>query len=551
MKGTRQVHSRSRRHVLSRSDRDSALCLDGLVNAAYRAVAFTGSVPEYNRERTGHWIAVVSESVLVRDSEGSDIESQLLPILDVSLEMRKFHVQAYLGMSPKVNPKFWLAFPVSVPPLGFSTYIISNAEKSVSGRPLMSKTSESATGVTEIGHGNLKLTFDEGRLSRYLNSRKKVNMSLQQSYIYYAGDDGSGVDFQASGAYIFRPNGTVQIQPAQVPLTVMRGPLLDEVHQQINPWIHQVGPVPVDDKIGKEVVTQITTHMTNDRTFYTDSNGRDFIKRIRDYRTDWDLEVHQPVAGNYYPINLGIYMVDNSLEFSVLVDRSVGGSSISDGQLELMLHRRLLHDDGRGVAEALNETVCVDDNCAGLTVQGKFYVRIDPLGDGSKWRRSVGQEIYSPLLIAFSEQKGGDWMQSHVPTFTAMDPSYSLPDNVALITLQALEDGSVLLRLAHLYEVGEDKDLSVMAKVELTKMFPDKKIENIKEMSLSANQGRAEMEKKRLVWKVEGSTGAEQQRRLRGGPVDLSKLVVELGPMEIRTFVITFSHLSFLKVVDR
>lgn len=30
--------------------------------------------------------------------------------------------------------------------------------------------------------------------------------------------------------------------------------------------------------------------------------------------------------------------------------------------------RRLLHDDGRGVDEALNETVCVTDKCAGLTV---------------------------------------------------------------------------------------------------------------------------------------------------------------------------------------
>lgn len=32
-------------------------------------------------------------------------------------------------------------------------------------------------------------------------------------------------------------------------------------------------------------------------------------------------------------------MTDNTTEFSVLVDRSVGGSSISDGQIELMLHR--------------------------------------------------------------------------------------------------------------------------------------------------------------------------------------------------------------------
>ncbi|RRT84029.1 hypothetical protein B296_00004957 [Ensete ventricosum] len=74
--------------------------------------------------------------------------------------------------------------------------------------------------------------------------------------------------------------------------------------------------------------------------------------QVRDYRSEWELQVNQPVAGNYYPvglwfyicivlfqINLGIYMQDDSAEFSVLVDRSVGGSSILDGQIELMLHR--------------------------------------------------------------------------------------------------------------------------------------------------------------------------------------------------------------------
>ncbi|KAL7600470.1 hypothetical protein Lser_V15G23617 [Lactuca serriola] len=193
-----------------------------------------------------------------------------------------------------------------------------------------------------------------------------------------------------------------------------------------------VGPIPIDDGVGKEIVTQITTTMKSNKTFYIDSNGRDFLQRIRDYREDWDLEVNQPIAGNYYP---------------------------------LMLHRRLLYDDGKGVAEALNETVCV---------QGKYYLRIDPIGKGAKWRRSYGQEIYSPLLLAFTEQETGTNFQ--VSTFSGMDSSYSLPDNVALLTLQELEDGKILLRLAHLYEVGEDKDLSVMTSVELHKLFAKRKL---------------------------------------------------------------------------
>lgn len=35
-------------------------------------------------------------------------------------------------------------------------------------------------------------------------------------------------------------------------------------------------------------------------------------------------------------------MQDRSSELSVLIDRSVGGTSLKDGQIELMLHRFLL-----------------------------------------------------------------------------------------------------------------------------------------------------------------------------------------------------------------
>ena len=36
-------------------------------------------------------------------------------------------------------------------------------------------------------------------------------------------------------------------------------------------------------------------------------------------------------------------------------DRAQGGASIKEGELELMIHRRCLHDDARGVGEPLNE----------------------------------------------------------------------------------------------------------------------------------------------------------------------------------------------------
>ncbi|KAK4477288.1 hypothetical protein RD792_016502 [Penstemon davidsonii] len=506
-------------------------------------------------------ILVMYEDITVRDSAGRILESQLLPLSDTHVSLRNYHVKAYLGQTPSKTPKYWLAFTASAPPLGFSTYTISSTKTRDGGSTRSSvqlfRRQEKST--FEVGHEHLKLTFsaEEGKLTHYVNHRSSVNESVQQSFSFYSGYNGSDEDPQSSGAYVFRPNSTYTIHPQkQDVLTVIRGPIIDEVHQQINPWIYQinrlhkgkehveveftVGPIPINDGIGKEVATQIMTNLESNKTFYTDSNGRDFIRRVRDYRTDWDLKVNEPAAGNYYPINLGIYIKDDKKELSLLVDRAVGGSSLVDGQIELMLHRRLLRDDGKGVGEALNETVCVDNQCQGLTIQGKYYFKIDPVGEGAKWRRSAGQEIYSPFLLAFTEQDEGNWISSHVSSFSAIDSSYRLPDNVAILTLQELESNKeVLLRLAHLYEIWEDKDLSVMEKVELQKLFPGKQIVKVVETSLSANQERSEMEKKRLIWKVQGSA-SNGAKLSRGETVDPSKLIVELAPMEIRTFVIHF-----------
>lgn len=53
-------------------------------------------------------------------------------------------------------------------------------------------------------------------------------------------------------------------------------------------------------------------------------------------------------------------------------DRSQGGSSLNNGEVELMQNRRLLYDDRRGVDEALNET---DDNGYGLAVSATYRIQ--------------------------------------------------------------------------------------------------------------------------------------------------------------------------------
>ena len=74
-------------------------------------------------------LQVLSENVFVVDSHGKEIESQILPLANASVVIRNYYVTAYLGKIPTVTPKYWLAFSATVPPLGFSTYIISQANR--------------------------------------------------------------------------------------------------------------------------------------------------------------------------------------------------------------------------------------------------------------------------------------------------------------------------------------------------------------------------------------------------------------------------------------
>ena len=62
----------------------------------------------------------------------------------------------------------------------------------------------------------------------------------------------------------------------------------------------------------------------------------------------------------------------------MLTDRAQGGASLASGELEIMVHRRTLVDDWRGVAEPLNETMqgCMNCHSVGLIARGKHWLTL-------------------------------------------------------------------------------------------------------------------------------------------------------------------------------
>ena len=194
-----------------------------------------------------------------------------------------------------------------------------------------------------------------------------------------------------------------------------------------------------------------------------------------------------------------------------MTDRSLGGSSLKDGSLEFMVHRRLLRDDGRGVGEALNEPGV---NGRGLIVRGKFLLVLEEAKSSAKVHRVISEEEMLRPSLAFSAGSG------HKASYQAL--TRSLPANVHLLTFESFGK-SVLLRLEHQFAVGEDDELSKAVTVQLKGLFKDFTILAFTELNLSAN-----LVKENVDWKR-----ARRENRVLLPSVDFE---ITLKPMEIRTF---------------
>uniref|UniRef100_A0A8C3JTX6 Alpha-mannosidase n=1 Tax=Calidris pygmaea TaxID=425635 RepID=A0A8C3JTX6_9CHAR len=445
-----------------------------------------------------------------------------------------------------------LLFQASAPPLGFSTFKVSRLSRgdppAPPARPPLSSEPQ------EIRNEHVRVLFDPltGHLKEIQNLDKSISLPVFQSFYWYNASVGNDESLQTSGAYIFRPNSSQPIPVSsskRVPTYLVKNALVQEVHQNFSSWCSQVvrlrvgqpyvelewtvGPIPVEDGWGKEIISRFETTLQTDGRFYTDSNGRQVLERRRDYRPTWNLSQTEPVAGNYYPVNSRIFIKDKKFQLTVLTDRSQGGSSIFDGSLELMVHRRLLYDDNRGVGEPLVE---LGANRQGLVVRGRHLVLLDTVESSAERHRLLAQELFMAPYVVLAPGGGssygfcpGDSPQTFSPQFSGL--RQELPPNVHLLTLAPWGAGTLLLRLEHQFERGESANSSQPVTIDLLTLFSAFAITSLQEMSLGGDLPLDAVS--RLVW-----TPATGTPWGGGGPGSR----VTLQPMEIRTFLATVQY---------
>eukprot|EP01052_Picozoa_sp_SAG31_P042437 SAG31_NODE_6735_length_1906_cov_1.819037_2_plen_243_part_00 len=239
-----------------------------------------------------------------------------------------------------------------------------------------------------------------------------------------------------------------------------------------------------------------------------------------------------------------IALDDGKTEMVVVTDVTMGGSSMADGSLEVMTHRRLTHDDHRGVGEPLDETMCgtSGNSCAGLTIRGTALLVVDSIENAHATRRELIDELNFPPTLAFA---GSNAVST--PRMSAI--AGQLPANVRLMTLSSnykeWNGGKLILRVAHKYQVGEHPSLSKPATFSLAQIFSKSglKITAAEETTLTANQDRAAWEAKKMRWPStevvdRDLAGAPQETRSFLDPSD-AEMMVTINAMEVKTFLVT------------
>ncbi|XP_068168984.1 alpha-mannosidase 2x isoform X2 [Antennarius striatus] len=277
---------------------------------------------------------------------------------------------------------FEATFMVRLPPLGLAVFHIYESPDSPmtlrsdtllrlpgrgvtarAGDPLPVRSQQSDSQTFYISSQSLILGFSgtTGLLESIKRKDDHEEVKVQMQFMVY----GTRPSKDKSGAYLFLPDGTAkpynQKEPAVV--RVVEGPLFSEVvahyqHFQQTIRIHNVPGVDglsvdistmvdIRDQTNKELAMRLVTNIQSGDVFYTDLNG--FQMQPRQHY------LKLPLQANFYPMPSQAYIQDSHHRLTLHTAQSLGVSSLESGQLEVIMDRRLMQDDNRGLGQGLKD----------------------------------------------------------------------------------------------------------------------------------------------------------------------------------------------------
>ncbi|XP_063170157.1 alpha-mannosidase 2x isoform X2 [Candoia aspera] len=200
-----------------------------------------------------------------------------------------------------------------------------------------------------------------GSLKSVRHAGDRQEQQLSSQFLTY----GTRSTKDRSGAYLFLPDGEAKPYiPKDPPVVrVTEGPFFSEAaiyYQHVQEVVRLYNVPGVDglsleisclvdirDHVNRELALRFSTSIENKGSFFTDLNGfqmqpRQHLKKL-------------PLQANFYPMPVMAYIQDTQSRLTLHTAQALGASSLSSGQLEVILDRRLMQDDNRGLGQGLKD----------------------------------------------------------------------------------------------------------------------------------------------------------------------------------------------------
>ncbi|XP_047448214.1 epididymis-specific alpha-mannosidase [Mugil cephalus] len=499
-------------------------------------------------------------------------------------------VPAQIQKSAQSNVTYDLFVMVELGGLQYRKYLIKYSEKPCSKKSKCDYTYE-AKGVSferrsvkdwvKTGRRLLpvlndcyKLMFDQDtnllHSITYLQEKRRVRMT-QDFWEYDAnGDTKAG---PISDNYIFSANGSAVRAYKAVEMEIIPGKIVSEIRQYFYreesdkdfaysittrvpecfgsrlpcdrlEQTYSLGPL----HLNTEVVLKTSSSLKNNKTLFTDDNGYQMMKRT------FRKFTNNTLARNYYPMVRAAYIEDDLSRLVLLSDRAHGVSSQANGQLEVMLHRRLWNN----LAWNLGYNLTLNDSSV---VRPTLWMMLGSVSGSSKlYQREAIQLQHRPVIMPI-DQPRRTWQNKEPRSNSPLRPVV-LPPNLHLLSLSIpgwnyssnhdvhlshIHSGQdlhlepdydrVLLRIMHLFEEGEDPELSKPVTINLKDVLKEiGEVRLLEERSLTGTWNITTLQR----WKWKTAENIEEKNK-RCHRYQDEGFTVTISPKEIRTFFVHFN----------
>uniref|UniRef100_A0A3B3TKP9 Alpha-mannosidase n=1 Tax=Poecilia latipinna TaxID=48699 RepID=A0A3B3TKP9_9TELE len=473
-------------------------------------------------------MTVTFPSAVVRDDDGQPVPAQI-------------------QKSALCNASYDLFFVAQLGGLQHRKYSVQFSETSCSGKSKCESTYEARSVAFErrrvkdwrktgrrllpVLNGCYKLMFDQD--TNLLHSEQRRIMMTQDFWEYDAnGDVKAG---PISDNYIFSANGSAVRAYKAVEMEIIPGKVLTEIRQRFyrsdcaysittrvpeyseaGPWCHRLeqtyslGPL----RLNTEVVLRTSSSLDNNRTLYSDDNGYQMMKRT------YKKFTNNTLARNYFPMVRTAYIQDDISRLVLLSDRAHGVSSPADGQLEVMLHRRLWNN----LQWNLGYNLTLNDSSV---VRPTLWMILGSVGATSKLYQRGAVELQHRPVVIFNSPVPPVVLPPNLHLLSLSIPGWNYTSDHDLHLRKEVRSepdyDRVLLRLMHLFEEGEDPELSKPVTVNLKDVLKGLgEVRELEERSLTGTWNITTLQRWR--WKTRNQD-----------------FTVTISPKEIRTFFIHFS----------